>query len=40
MRSHEHTFDHDMLDNRWSALGWIVLAASAVVVAFLLAPLP
>lgn len=42
MSSQEHafdTFDDDLLDNPWPALGWIVLSAIVAVTAFLLAPL-
>jgi len=40
MSSQEQVFDDDTLDNAWSALGWIVLAAVVTITAFLLAPLP
>ena len=38
MSSQEQVFDDDALDNAWAALGWIVLAASVAITAFLLAP--
>ena len=40
MNPQDTLFDNDTLGNPWPALGWLVLAASVSITAFLLAPLP
>jgi hypothetical protein len=40
MNTQDTLFDNDTLGNPWPALGWLILAASVSITAFLLAPLP
>lgn len=40
MQYHDHLPDDDTIGSPWPALGWIVLAATTAITAFLLAPLP